>query len=150
MDHISRKCRATPEVRSAYLHASGWGYLFHPHANTVAPEPESSSPLAQQPATGPYPEPTQSTPRPPSQYSYPILPSTRRSSEWFLSFRFPRQNLVNFSVPFQACHMPRQPHPPSFHLLNDIWGRVQITKILTVQLLLFSCYFIPPWSKYSP
>jgi hypothetical protein len=121
MDHISRKCRATPEVRSACLHASGWGYLFHPHANTVAPDPESSSPYAQQPATGPYPESTQSTPRPPSQYSYPILPSTRRSSEWFLSFRIPRQNLVHFSVPFHACHMPRPPHPLHF-ICSMIFG----------------------------
>jgi hypothetical protein len=30
--------------------------------NSVAPEPEGSSPHSQQPATGPYPEPDESTP----------------------------------------------------------------------------------------
>jgi hypothetical protein len=53
----------------------------------VAPEPEGSSPHSQQPATGPYPEQTESTPHPnlPKIHFDPILPSTPRSSEWFLS-----------------------------------------------------------------
>jgi hypothetical protein len=36
--------------------------------NSVAPEPEGSSPHSQQPANGPYPEPGESTPHPPNQY----------------------------------------------------------------------------------
>jgi hypothetical protein len=32
--------------------------------NSVAPEPEGPSPNSQQPATGPYPEPAESTPHP--------------------------------------------------------------------------------------
>jgi hypothetical protein len=35
--------------------------------NSVAPEPEGSSPLSQQPANDPYPEPGESTPHPPNQ-----------------------------------------------------------------------------------
>jgi hypothetical protein len=38
----------------------------NPITNSVAPEPEGSSPHSQQPASGPYPEPGESTP-PPSQ-----------------------------------------------------------------------------------
>jgi hypothetical protein len=35
--------------------------------NSVAPEPEGSSPHSQQPSNGPYPEPDESTPHPPNQ-----------------------------------------------------------------------------------
>jgi hypothetical protein len=35
--------------------------------HTVAPEPEGSSPHSQQPASGPYPEPAESTPHPLNQ-----------------------------------------------------------------------------------
>jgi hypothetical protein len=35
--------------------------------NSVAPEPEGSSPHSQQPANGPYPEPGESTPHTPNQ-----------------------------------------------------------------------------------
>jgi hypothetical protein len=37
--------------------------------NSVAPEPEGSSPHSQQPANGPYPEPAESTPHPPTNLS---------------------------------------------------------------------------------
>jgi hypothetical protein len=37
----------------------------HLFANSVAPEPEGSWPQSQQPATGPYPEPTESSSQPP-------------------------------------------------------------------------------------
>jgi hypothetical protein len=53
--------------------------------DSVAPEAEVSSPCSQQPAIGPYPEPTESTlhlPPPanlPKIHSDPILPSTPRS-----------------------------------------------------------------------
>jgi hypothetical protein len=46
----------------------------------MVPEPEDSSPHLQEPATGPYPEPTESAPHPPANlpeiHSHPILPST--------------------------------------------------------------------------
>jgi hypothetical protein len=38
-----------------------------PLANSMAPEPEGSSPRSQDPATGHYPEPTESTPHARSQ-----------------------------------------------------------------------------------
>jgi hypothetical protein len=49
-----------------------WGSLDSLEAsteltNSVAPEPEGSSPHSQQPANGPYPEPGESTPPSPSQ-----------------------------------------------------------------------------------
>jgi hypothetical protein len=54
--------------------------------NSMVSEPEGSSPYSQEPATGPYPEPTESTTHTranlPKIHSDPILPSTPQSSEW--------------------------------------------------------------------
>jgi hypothetical protein len=54
--------------------------------NSVAPEPEGSSPHPQQPATVPYPQPGESTPQPPTNlpkvHFDPILPSMPWSSKW--------------------------------------------------------------------
>jgi hypothetical protein len=46
--------------------------------NSVAPEPEGSSPHSQQPANGPYPEPGESTPHPPQPISLRsiVIPSS--------------------------------------------------------------------------
>jgi hypothetical protein len=43
--------------------------LYVELTNSVAPEPEGSSPHSQQPANGPYPEPGESTPHPPQPIS---------------------------------------------------------------------------------
>jgi hypothetical protein len=67
--------------------------------NSVAPEPEGSSPHSQQPATGPYPEPTvsnlHSAASLPKIHSDPILTSTPWSSRWSLSFWLSHQYPVN-------------------------------------------------------
>jgi hypothetical protein len=131
-----------------------WGinevFLWEQQTKSVAQEPEGSSPHSQQPATGPYPEPVESSPHPPAylpKINYdPILLSTARSSEWSLSFGLSHQNLV--SLLFHACHMPCPPHSLWFDLPN-IWGWVQITKLLIVQLPPFSHNIIPLRSIYS-
>jgi hypothetical protein len=65
--------------------------------NSVAPEPEGSSPHSQQPANGPYPQLDESTPRPrvnlPKVYIDPILPSTTWSFKWFFLSGFPTKTL---------------------------------------------------------
>jgi hypothetical protein len=97
-------------------------------ANSVAQEPEGSSPHSQQPATGPCPEPVESNPHPPSQ-----SPSLRSilipSSHLHLGLPsglfpsgFPTKTLYTFlSYPSFS---------PWLDLLNDIWGWVQIMKFL--------------------
>jgi hypothetical protein len=66
--------------------------------NSVAPEPEGSSPHTQQPANDPYPEPGESTPHPPTNlpkvHFDPILPSTHWSSKWFFPSGFPRSSYI--------------------------------------------------------
>jgi hypothetical protein len=118
----------------------------------VAPEPAGVSPYLQQPATGPYPEPTGSTLHPLFDllkiHSDPILPSTPRYPEWTLSFGFSHQTPVHFPLLSHACHMSRPPNSPLFDLPNNICGQIQIMKILIVQLPSFFCYFIPVRSKY--
>jgi hypothetical protein len=123
--------------------------FFKQLTNSVAPEPEGSSPHSQQPANGPYPEPGESTQHPPPPTNLPkihfdpILPSMPWSSKWSLSFGLSHQNPVHVSPLSHACHMPRPPHSPSFDLPNNIWRWVQIMKLPTVQLSPFSRYFIP-------
>jgi hypothetical protein len=66
--------------------------------NSVAPEPEGSSPHSQEPATSPSPEPGESTPYPPTNlpkfHFDPILPSTPWSLKWSFSFGLSHQNPV--------------------------------------------------------
>jgi hypothetical protein len=52
----------------------------------------------------------------------------------------------NTSLLFHACHMPCPPQPPWLDLPN-IWGWVQLMKLLTVQLPPLSRHIIPLWSK---
>jgi hypothetical protein len=112
--------------------------------NSLAPEPEGSSPYSQ--------EPTESTPHHPSSISLRsiLIPSIPRSSERSLSFGLPQQNLIHFSLLSSARHMPCPPHSRWLDLPNDIWGCVKIMKLLNVQHTSFSYHFISLRSQYSP
>jgi hypothetical protein len=81
--------------------------------NSVAPEPEGSSPHSQQPAKGLYPEPGESTPRPPQPISIRsiLIPSTPWSFKWSFSFALSHQKPVHVSPLSCACYMPCLPHP---------------------------------------
>jgi hypothetical protein len=77
--------------------------------NWVALEPKGSSSHFQEPATGPYPEPVESTPtlaNLPKNHSDPILPSATRSSEWSLSFRFPTRTFYTFFFSLMRVSCP--------------------------------------------
>jgi hypothetical protein len=123
-----------------------------PISTFVALELQGSSRHSKEPATGPYPEPVEST-SPPSQIPY--VPFWSHSTltpmfyEWSLSFGVSHQNLVQFSLLSHTYHMSRPPHSPWFNLSNDIWIWVQIMKLLIVQLPPLSCYVSPLRSKYS-
>jgi hypothetical protein len=79
-----------------------------------------------------------------------IIPSNSRSSEWTFYFRFSNLNIVYISHLFHACYMPHASHPPWFHDPNNIWWRLWVVKLLTVQSSPASCHFLPLTPKYSP
>jgi hypothetical protein len=54
-----------PKYCKSMTHPSSW-YVKSHTLIIVAPEPEGSSPYSQEPANGPYPEPGESTPNPPT------------------------------------------------------------------------------------
>ena len=68
-------------------------------------------------ATCPYPEPAQSSPRPPSHFLKVhlniILPSTPEFSKWSLSLRFPHQNSV-YASPLPHTELIYFPEIKSF------------------------------------
>ena len=81
-------------------------------------EPEGSLPHSHVPATCPYPEPAQSSPR--STFHFVkihlniILPSTPGSYKWSLSLGFPHQNSVYTSNVTHTCYMPGASHSSRF------------------------------------
>jgi hypothetical protein len=110
-------------------------YLYNNVTYSVAPEPKVPSPHSQQSETGSYPESTESTLhfQPFSKSSILIhLPSTPRSSEWSVSFGLSHQ-IVHLSL-LSHVRYTGPPHSSWLDQPNDIWGWVQITKLLIVQL----------------
>jgi hypothetical protein len=128
--------------------------LFRITTNSLAPEPESLSQHSEQPAIGLCPEPIESNthPRQPmSRDQFWLHPLIYASVFRVVpSFGLSRQNLVQFSLLSHACHMHRPPHSPWLNLPNEIWGWVQIMKLLILLLPPFSCYFVPLRNKHSP
>ena len=59
-----------------------------------------------------------------------ILPSTSWSPQWFLSIRFPHQNLVHTSPFLHTCHMSRPSQSSWFYQPHNIGWAVQIIKLL--------------------
>jgi hypothetical protein len=86
-------------------------------SSSVAQEPGASSPLSQQPTTGPYCEPVRSNPQTqanlPKIHSDTILPPTPWSSEWCRSFRLSHQNLLQLFSP-----LPCVPHALSTSFIH--------------------------------
>ena len=71
-------------------------------------EPEGSVLYSQEPVTFPFPEADQPTPSQPiclKIHFNVILPSSPRSSKWFLFLRCFRQNAVRISLVVNSCHM---------------------------------------------
>jgi hypothetical protein len=110
-------------------------------------EPESSLPSSQELSTYTYPEPDQSSP----QHSIQSLkdPSWCKLS-YYVSFFL----VVSFTLAFlritytrssspHSCHMSSPPHPPRLYNSNYTWGRVQITKIIIMQVSPPSRHCIP-------
>jgi hypothetical protein len=69
-----------------------------------------------------------------------ILPSTLRSSKWYLSVRFQHQKPVCTSVLSRTCHMPGPSHSQWFVCTDNVIWLVQIMKLITMPShLLPSC-----------
>jgi hypothetical protein len=82
-------------------------------------EPDASLPLSQDPTTGPYPEPDETSPHFPLRY---ILTLPFHLSLSFPSGLFPSGFLTEmYAIPHgpNACCMFRQSHPPRFDHPNN-------------------------------
>ena len=79
-----------------------------------------------------------------------ILPSRPRSSKFSLSFRFPNQNAIYTSNHTHMGHMPRPSHSSWLDHPNNVWWRVKIIKLPTLQSSPFPCYFVPLRPKCLP
>jgi hypothetical protein len=94
-------------------------------------EPQGSLPRSRGSATGFHPEPDKSSLHPPN--SNIILPSTLRSSKWFLPFRFSNHNIVCIYHLSHPCYMSRPSHTHWIDRPNNIWWRVQVMKLIIMQ-----------------
>jgi hypothetical protein len=77
-----------------------------------------------------------------------IFPSTPRSAEWSLPFRFSDHNFICILISL-VCYMA-VPSPPCFDNPNNILWSAQVTKLLIMQSFPISHYFLTLSSKYSP
>ena len=110
-------------------------------------EPEGSLPHSQVPATCPYPEPARSSPTPTSHFLKIhlniILPSTRGSSKWSHSLRFPHQKPVHALTFPHTRYMPRPSHSSRFNDPNNIWWQYRSLSF-TLRSFLHSPVFLVP------
>ena len=78
-----------------------------------------------------------------------MLPSTPRSSELYLSFRFPHQNPVDTSSLPHTCYVRRLSHSCTFVHPNNIGWGVQIIKFLIMYFSPLPCYLVPLGQIFS-
>jgi hypothetical protein len=77
-----------------------------------------------------------------------ILPSMSRSSQLSRSLCFPTKTLYALLQYF--CYIPCPSNPPCLRDFFYTWWRMQVTKLLSIQLTPALHYFIPLPSKYYP
>jgi hypothetical protein len=116
--------------------------IFHLElTNSVAPEPEGSSPYLQQPVISPYPEPTGSTLHPQPVFLRSILITSSHLRLGLPSGLFPSGFPTNTLYTFlsHACHMPRPPHSPWLGLPNISGDEYKLRR---------SSLYLSLWSKF--
>jgi hypothetical protein len=107
-------------------------------------EPEGSIPHSQEPSTGPYPELYQSNPHHPIlKIHFDIVHTpTSWSSQWSLSFWLSHQYSTSIPLLPYSCYMPRQSNPSWLDHSNYTWRRVQVMKLLVMQVSPVSCQLL--------
>jgi len=97
-------------------------------------EPEGPLLCSREPPIGLYIEPDELNPHLHKISSNITLPTTSRSSEWPLPFRFANHSFVwNFHLSC-VCHIPRPYHPSWVSHPNNFGGKVKIMKLLIIFL----------------
>jgi hypothetical protein len=120
-------------------------------------EPEGSIPCSQEPSTGPYPEPYQSTPSHPIFLrSILILFTHLRLSipSGLFPSGLPTNILYAFLFSPHSCYMPRPYHPSWLDYSNYTWRRVQRMTSHTASYVLFDVldcllYVLLRWLQWS-
>jgi hypothetical protein len=106
---------------------------------------------SQEPATGPYPEPDESSPHLsvqfPKNHSNIIHPSMPSPFERFLPFSLTK--ILYACHLSHACYMSRTSHLLWFDHPNNIWWSVQVMKLLIMQSSPVFRHFLPLRPKDS-
>jgi len=79
-----------------------------------------------------------------------IFPSTPRSSERSIAFRFSNHNFLCISHIFHPCYIHLLFHPPLLHNPRNIWWIVHVVKLLIMQSSPISRHSISLRSEHSP
>ena len=107
-------------------------------------KPEGSLMHLQVPATCPYPDPDQTSPRPPSHslkiHLYSFLPSIPGSSKWYPTLRCPHQNTVYTPPLPHTCYMFCPSH---FSRLDQQQYWVRSTDHSAPHYVVFSTLLLP-------
>ena len=104
---LLNRLRSTTAVNVLISNIRSWQLLSYPRKSLLIIDPECSLPRSQQPNTGNYHEPVESSPHISALFHYNLL-HKHRFFNWSFPFRLPDQNLISTTFYLShSCYMSR-------------------------------------------